>query len=152
MFAGISSVVLLIAWDWVFLRGMGKTEFIPLHWHGHEMIFSYAVAVIAGFLDGSNKPDCPANPATMGPVIVRAVMLTGFGSGISRDSTERAHGFQLIDDLVDALINRVAVGIDNDFSVFRLLVGRGNTGKLADLSAPRLFIHTLDVTLLAGCQ
>ncbi len=49
--AAVFSVLTMVLWHWVLL---GKTPSnalpSPMYWHGHEMVFGYAVAVIAGFL------------------------------------------------------------------------------------------------------
>lgn len=54
--AGIQAVVAMTAWiGWMFLQGMDISPqelsiAVPPHvWHAHEMIFGYALAVVAGF-------------------------------------------------------------------------------------------------------
>ncbi len=42
---------MLVAWLMVLFGGVTpRTTFAPIYWHAHEMIFGFAVAVIAGFL------------------------------------------------------------------------------------------------------
>nr|WP_320135880.1 NnrS family protein [uncultured Amphritea sp.] len=52
LFAALSSMLLMI--HWLMLLGKGQTTYgyylLSQIWHGHEMLFGYAVAVIAGFL------------------------------------------------------------------------------------------------------
>lgn len=50
--AGLFAVLTMLLWALVF---MGKTDIDvtainPLYWHGHEMLYGYTIAVIAGFL------------------------------------------------------------------------------------------------------
>jgi uncharacterized protein involved in response to NO len=52
LFAGVFSVLAVGVWLVVYLTG---TPLLPArlsaaHWHGHEMVFGYAMAVVAGFL------------------------------------------------------------------------------------------------------
>ena len=49
--AGLYAVVALAAWAWILAAG--RTPFgavPPLYWHGHEMLFGFIGAAIAGFL------------------------------------------------------------------------------------------------------
>ena len=51
LLAGLSALVLVMSWVGVYLGLPTYASYYgPLMWHGHEMIFGYAVAVIAGFL------------------------------------------------------------------------------------------------------
>ena len=51
LLAGLSALVLVLSWVGVYLGLPTYASYYgPLMWHGHEMIFGYAVAVIAGFL------------------------------------------------------------------------------------------------------
>ena len=51
LLAGISGVLLVGAWLWWYLNhGTGAGYYGPVLWHAHEMLFGYAVAVVAGFL------------------------------------------------------------------------------------------------------
>lgn len=50
--AGLFAVLTMLLWTFVFT---GKTDIDviainPLYWHGHEMLYGYTIAVIAGFL------------------------------------------------------------------------------------------------------
>ena len=50
--AAVFAVVMMVLWSFVFT---GHTDIDaqvlnPLYWHGHEMIYGYALAVVAGFL------------------------------------------------------------------------------------------------------
>ena len=50
--AGMFAVVSVFVWMLVYVHGV-KFNFLgmsPTSWHAHEMIFGYAMAVIAGFL------------------------------------------------------------------------------------------------------
>lgn len=50
--AAVFAVVIMTAWAFIF-TGYGKIDasiLTPFYWHGHEMIFGYALAVVAGFL------------------------------------------------------------------------------------------------------
>lgn len=49
--AGISSALLLIIWLGIWSGALGASSYYgPILWHSHEMLFGYAVAIIAGFL------------------------------------------------------------------------------------------------------
>ncbi len=49
--AGVTAIILLALWVAAYLAGdVFVTYYGRVGWHGHEMIFGYAVAVIAGFL------------------------------------------------------------------------------------------------------
>lgn len=54
LFAGVSAVLLILAWGVLFSAGGSNvvydTAYGTVYWHGHEMIFGYVVAVVAGFL------------------------------------------------------------------------------------------------------
>lgn len=51
LLAALAAVVLLAAWLWLRARGFAAAGYYgPVGWHSHEMLFGYAVAVIAGFL------------------------------------------------------------------------------------------------------
>ncbi len=48
--AGVFAVLLMALWLLVLRGSLALGELSPLVWHGHEMLFGFAVAVIAGFL------------------------------------------------------------------------------------------------------
>ncbi|HUX31445.1 MAG TPA: NnrS family protein [Thiobacillus sp.] len=48
--AGLYAVLLMVLWLLVLDGVMTPGEMLPLVWHGHEMVFGFAVSVIAGFL------------------------------------------------------------------------------------------------------
>lgn len=49
--AGLSALILILLWNAIFKGEWGAPNyFAPNYWHAHEMLFGYAVAVIAGFL------------------------------------------------------------------------------------------------------
>ncbi|MFZ0106335.1 MAG: NnrS family protein, partial [Thiobacillus sp.] len=48
--AGIWAVLLMALWIGILLGRIDLGGWSPLVWHGHEMLFGFAVAVIAGFL------------------------------------------------------------------------------------------------------
>jgi uncharacterized protein involved in response to NO len=48
--AGIYAVLLMALWLLVLRGGLDLGNLSPLVWHGHEMLFGFTVAVIAGFL------------------------------------------------------------------------------------------------------
>jgi len=53
LLAGASGVVLMAAWLWLYQSGQPLPAALPMAtitWHAHEMIYGYAMAVIAGFL------------------------------------------------------------------------------------------------------
>jgi uncharacterized protein involved in response to NO len=51
LLAALAGVMLLALWLWLRTRGFAAAEYYgPIGWHSHEMLFGYAVAVIAGFL------------------------------------------------------------------------------------------------------
>jgi uncharacterized protein involved in response to NO len=52
LLAGIAALLLVPLWIYAYLRGGPVLAYYPAmaSWHGHEMLFGYTVAVIAGFL------------------------------------------------------------------------------------------------------
>jgi len=52
LMAGMYSLISIFVWGNVYVYGwaMPRLPFSPLHWHAHEMIFGYGMAVAAGFL------------------------------------------------------------------------------------------------------
>jgi uncharacterized protein involved in response to NO len=51
LLAGISAVLLVLFWLYVYTRSPLASAYYPaVLWHSHEMIFAYTVAVVAGFL------------------------------------------------------------------------------------------------------
>ena len=54
LLAGISAALFILVWGLFFssssIAGLNVTAYGPVYWHGHEMIFGFVVAVVAGFL------------------------------------------------------------------------------------------------------
>ena len=52
LLAGVFSLISIFIWGNVFVYGWPAPHlpFSPMHWHAHEMIFGYGMAVVAGFL------------------------------------------------------------------------------------------------------
>lgn len=50
LLAGISAVLLIFIWGWIFSTGGPVTVYSAVDWHGHEMFYGFVVAVVAGFL------------------------------------------------------------------------------------------------------
>lgn len=51
LLAGIYGLVSIAAWLWLQLKGGWPLPYLPpQHWHGHEMVFGFIGAAIAGFL------------------------------------------------------------------------------------------------------
>lgn len=51
LLAGVAAAVLILTWVAAFAWGrLGPNYYGSIEWHGHEMVFGYAVAVAAGFL------------------------------------------------------------------------------------------------------
>ncbi|MBI5137706.1 MAG: NnrS family protein [Nitrospirae bacterium] len=48
--AALAAVLLMAGWLWMLAGGAAPPHYGAIGWHGHEMVFGYAVAVIAGFL------------------------------------------------------------------------------------------------------
>jgi uncharacterized protein involved in response to NO len=50
--AGLFAVIAMALWmaAYAFAMPLPATALAPMHWHAHEMIFGYAMAVVAGFL------------------------------------------------------------------------------------------------------
>jgi hypothetical protein len=57
-----------------------------------------------------------------------------------------------IDDLEDALLDRVLVSLDGDLRVVRLLIGSRDAGEVLDLAGTGLFVETLGITLLGDLE
>lgn len=52
LLAGAFSLISILIWGGVYVYGWPapRLPFTPMHWHAHEMIFGYGMAVAAGFL------------------------------------------------------------------------------------------------------
>jgi uncharacterized protein involved in response to NO len=50
LLAGISAVLLIFIWGWILSTGASVTVYSSIDWHGHEMVYGFVVAVVAGFL------------------------------------------------------------------------------------------------------
>ncbi|MCI0504806.1 MAG: NnrS family protein [Gammaproteobacteria bacterium] len=52
LLAGLFAVVSMGVWAWLYRAASGALNLAlaPVHWHTHEMIYGYALAVVAGFL------------------------------------------------------------------------------------------------------
>lgn len=51
LLAGLYAVILMAAWLWIYSRGLAPLGSLPpFLWHGHEMLFGFIGAAIAGFL------------------------------------------------------------------------------------------------------
>ena len=51
LLAGISAVLMMLAWILLWRGALAPPAYYdPVAWHGHEMLFGYTVAVVAGFL------------------------------------------------------------------------------------------------------
>ena len=51
LLAGLYALVAVGLWLWTFSGGIGQPDgTVPQHWHGHEMLFGFVAAAVAGFL------------------------------------------------------------------------------------------------------
>jgi uncharacterized protein involved in response to NO len=52
LMAGVFSLISIFVWGNAYVYGwtMRSLPFSPMHWHAHEMVFGYGMAVAAGFL------------------------------------------------------------------------------------------------------
>jgi uncharacterized protein involved in response to NO len=52
LLAGVYALISIFIWGGVYVYGwpVPRLPFSPMHWHAHEMIFGYGMAVAAGFL------------------------------------------------------------------------------------------------------
>ncbi len=50
LLAGVSAALLILIWGVLFSTGGPEAAYGTVYWHGHEMVFGYTIAVIAGFL------------------------------------------------------------------------------------------------------
>lgn len=50
LLAGLSGSALVIYWSQIYLSGSQGLSYSSIEWHGHEMVFGYVAAVVAGFL------------------------------------------------------------------------------------------------------
>jgi uncharacterized protein involved in response to NO len=50
LLAGVSAALLILVWGVLFSAGGPDAAYGTVYWHGHEMVFGYTTAVIAGFL------------------------------------------------------------------------------------------------------
>ncbi len=79
LFAGIYAVIGMAAWmAWFGWNGENAwahalgTDFPPLQWHAHEMLFGYATAALAGFLLTAAPNWTGAQPVNGGPLALLA--------------------------------------------------------------------------------
>ncbi|HGF7518362.1 TPA: NnrS family protein, partial [Vibrio cholerae] len=51
LLGSVYAVVAIVAWVWMFQTGQPPHLQVPaLWWHVHEMLFGFAMAIVAGFL------------------------------------------------------------------------------------------------------
>ena len=50
LLAGAAATLLMVIWGLQFQHGLSPGRIMTASWHGHEMVYGYTVAVIAGFL------------------------------------------------------------------------------------------------------
>jgi len=50
LLAGVSAVLLILVWSLLFSAVGPDVVYGTVYWHGHEMVFGYVAAVVAGFL------------------------------------------------------------------------------------------------------
>ena len=75
LLAGIYAVVSIAAWLWIYHRGGWPLPALPPQlWHGHEMIFGFVGAAMAGFLLTA-VPSWTGRPGIAGAPLVILVML-----------------------------------------------------------------------------
>ena len=68
--AGLYAVIALLAWAWLLAAGRAPFGAVPsLFWHGHEMLFGFIGAAIAGFLLTA-VPSWTASRGFAGPPLV----------------------------------------------------------------------------------
>ncbi len=73
LFAGIYAVIGMAVWmAWFGFAYALSTDFPPLLWHAHEMLFGYATAVLAGFLLTAAPSWTGAEPVRGGPLALLA--------------------------------------------------------------------------------
>ena len=69
------------------------------------------------------------------------------GQFAAKDSVgEIAALFEIRDQCRHTLVDALAVRVEQDLSVVRLFVGRGNSGELRDLAGTGLLVGTYDLT------
>src|SRR5262245_22693415 len=109
LLAGFLAVVLIAAWVPVFVDGVAFSSYYrQLGWHSHEMIFGYAVAVIAGFLLTAVR-NWTESPAPAGGYLAVMVALWLFGRILPFFPAVVPNWFIALVDL--AFLPAVAVGI-----------------------------------------
>jgi len=75
LLAGLAALLLMANWVSGFISGESISTFYPAtSWHSHEMIYGYAVAVIAGFLLTSVRNWTGVQTATHGRLILLALL------------------------------------------------------------------------------
>ena len=73
LFAGAYAVLAMVVWmAWFGLAQALGTDFPPLLWHAHEMLFGYTTAVLAGFLLTAAPSWAGAEPVRGGPLALLA--------------------------------------------------------------------------------
>ena len=73
LFAGAYAVLAMAAWmAWFGLAQALGTDFPPLLWHAHEMLFGYTAAVLAGFLLTAAPSWTGTEPVRGGPLALLA--------------------------------------------------------------------------------
>ena len=75
LLAGLYAVASILAWLWMSRTGSGVSpDMLPQHWHGHEIIFGFIAAAIAGFLLTA-VPSWTGSRGFAGPPLVALVLL-----------------------------------------------------------------------------
>ena len=67
-FGGAYTVLAMAAWMAWFSLAQALTDFPPLLWHTHEMLFGHTAAVLAGFLLTAAPSWAGAEPVRGGPL------------------------------------------------------------------------------------
>lgn len=75
LLAGLYAVASILAWLWVYRSGSGVSPgMLPQYWHGHEIIFGFVAAAIAGFLLTA-VPSWTGSRGFAGPPLIALVVL-----------------------------------------------------------------------------
>ena len=78
LLAGIYAVLAVPLWLWIYVRGEAPFATLPpQQWHGHEMIYGFAGAAIAGFLLTAVPSWTESRGFSGRPLVLLAALWTG---------------------------------------------------------------------------
>lgn len=97
LLAGLWSAIAVVLWVSALTGkvGLPTSELLSLHWHAHEMIYGYSMAVVAGFLLTAVRNWTGRSTLVGGPLLACALLWVGARSTLFMGKIELAAFFDL---------------------------------------------------------